>query len=288
LRQVSTGQLLVPAHVGGGEELWFILDTGASATTITPATRKKLGLAGLGAHSQTDVVAAGGAKLGAQGYRLEHLRVGPREYGAMVVWEASLDEVPGDGVAVAGILGQDFLALHDVELDFDGHKLRLYPAGHGVGAITKPLAKVPFTVLPEGLLSIDVRVDDAAPLPAIVDLGASASILNRRGAKLAGWEPPLRKEKGSSGAKGKRKAKAAAVGADGAAIAVVPHPFGHVDMGGRRVSDPLFFVGDLPVFTTLHLGDRPAMILGLDVLGKHEVVIDYANRALYLTPTPTP
>ena len=74
------------------------------------------------------------------------------------------------------------------------------------------------------------------------------------------------------------------MGADGTSVAVTRQPFKRVSVGEIAFDDPSLYVGNLPVFGQLGLSKGPALILGLDLLSKRDVVLDYTRSQLFIGP----
>jgi len=249
-------EVLVPVVVDG-HSFMFQLDTGASASAITPATRDRLGLPH-GAHAET--VAAGGS-VDAEEVTVHHLRVGDREVDPLRVAVMAID-APGKAT-VDGVLGRDVLGSYIAEIDLAARRLVLH-ARDTTAWRTPDLVAIPFTD-DEGLIRIDARLG-ASDVAAIVDLGASSTVANPR-----------------AGAAGDDVAHGQAYGADGRAIEARVLPATTIQLAGLALAAPSIVVADLPVFATLHLADRPAVILGMDVLGARRLVIDAAAKRLYVS-----
>ena len=180
--------------------------------------------------------------------------------GAVVVRDQSLrDRSRGGRQVNRGRAGRDFLSRYVVEIDFGTKHVRLHAPGTPV-----PQA-IPFVDAAEGLIRIAVTID-GKEIPAVLDLGASMSIINTR----AGGEPP---------ADGGQRSMA--YGADGNPVPIAPKTF-DVKLGGHDLGTTRLFVGDLAVFPQLGLGDGPAAIVGLDLLGHGVVWIDFAARQFAL------
>ena len=259
------GHVLVPVSAGGHASL-FLLDTGASADLVTPAFAKTLGLESKGS---AESVGAGGSAGAVSVVVLPESRVGTERFAAH---EVAVQEFDPEEPRVGGVLGRTFLVQHDTQIDLVRGQLRLFPAGT---ARTRPdlappgYAHVPFTDVGD-LACVRVRLDGGEPVPAIVDFGATQSIVNREAASLVGVVPP--KTGGGS----------VAVGADGRNIPVGIHVFRSLAVGDVTVATPTLVVADLPVFEQLGL-TGPAVIVGLDVLGGRVVVLDYAEHEVVLS-----
>lgn len=112
---------------------------------------------------------------------------------------------------------------------------------------------------------------DRDPIPAVVDLGAQRSVVNPR---ARGGAPTV--------------AHAKAAGIAGEAIDADLCAFRSLALGEVTQQAPQLVVSDLPpVFAAFGLADRPGMILGLDVLSRFVVTIDYELRTVWVGPRPS-
>ncbi len=258
-----TGHIVVALEVDGRAGMPFIIDTGASGTIMAPRaiTAAKLRRA----ESSEEAMGAAGVATQAAVYKIGRLRAGAAEVADLRVLETPLDMLGDD--RIAGVLGRDFLARYRVEIDLRSGVLRLRdpdaPAPPPGGT---PIA---FRDLSEGLIGLDVRLNGSAPIAAVLDLGAQVSIVNRRAAALAGVVPTQ-----TEGIQ--------AMGVGGAAAALSPERFGRIQVGGASLADRTLYVGDLPVFGALGLGEGPAMIFGLDLIASGVIEIDYRRHHVVL------
>ncbi len=273
LEQLRTGHIVAPMQVQG-EELVFILDTGASTSVITPATQARLGWKD---EDGTPVAAQGanGAMTDVRIFSLDEARMGPRTYrdlGVAVMdlghLEAKLDR------KIAGILGRNFLSRHELEVDFGRGTLRLHPPGSVSGGQVNldGLADVPYGAFRAGLIKIQVSLDGSDPFPAVLDLGAARSVINLHAAAVAGHP----------GGKGLDPAPEALLGADDRPLPARLGRFERLTLGTATFEGPELHVADLGVFETLGVDEGPAMVLGLDLVRGRRVIIDYSGQHLYL------
>jgi len=269
LQRSPEGLLAVPVHMRGAPYS-FLLDTGASSNTVAPGVARELGLS---VRGQTQVIGAGGSMGDGSLVQLP-----PMDFGGVVLppMGAAVEDIDAAAGAPSGILGRDFLLLHDTEVDLAHGRLRLFPAGSSRrrADLDGTFARVPFSEA-VGLVRVSVRIDGGEPIPAIVDLGASSSIANVEAARRSGFTIPA--------ASGTEHSAGMAVGADGRRVAVVPHTFASLSVGDMSIASPSIVVGDLPVFGALGLASGPAMLLGLDMLERRVVVFDYANREIVIS-----
>lgn len=265
--RLASGHILVPLEVDGLAGQLFIVDTGASATVMT---RKAIAEAGLvEVQGGEGAIGADGVATQSASYRIGRLRAGAVEHAELTVVEVSLEPLGDD--RIAGVLGRDFLSRHRVEIDLAAGIMRLRdlrsppPPPRGT--------RLSFQDLSEGLIGLDVRLNGAGPLRAVFDLGAGVSIINQKAAALAGVTVS---EVGGI----------PAVGVGGNAAMLVPQRFDEIEVGGVSLTGHTLYVGDLPAFEVLGLGDEPAMLFGLDLLADGVVEIDYQRRELVLPLAP--
>jgi predicted aspartyl protease len=278
LRQLRTHHIVLPVVFDEGEPLDFILDTGASMSVITPRTREALGFGpddGLTAQGQ----GAGGDLSDIRVLVLGKLSVGDREYKNHTVAVTDLSHLEEQlGAPIGGILGANFLARHVIELDFAGGLLKLHPKsavddGH---VDTSSMAHIEFEhFVAGGLIRVEVNLDEAPPMPAVLDLGAGRSVVNWRGAKAAGLRRRSRKPSTTA---------EPLLGADNQPIETAGYLFETIRLGDYVVEKPELFVADLPIFQTLGVADSAAMVFGVDLFAGCTIVLDYGNRKLHVAP----
>jgi len=241
-----------------GTPFVFQLDTGASNSVITPATRDRLHLA----HGKAVATSgAGGAVDSAEAVVLHDMHVGDRQISNLEVAVVDLGGATGES-SIDGILGQDVLARFIAEIDLGAGSLVLHPRDSTAWR-TGELAAVPFT-LDEGLIRVEAKLDGVT-LPAILDLGATATIASPKAAPAG------------------TAASGSAIGADGRPSAIAMLAPAHLELGSVDLGDGSVVVSDLPVFGELHLADQPALILGIDRLDDARIVIDPGARLVYIS-----
>jgi len=119
-RLLTGGAIVVPVFVNGKGPLAFLLDTGASGSAILETQARELALPPV---AQTTVVTAVG-RHSRLVVRLGRVSLGTAEAAdvlASVVPAARLDHA---GIAIQGVLGQDFLSRFDYTLDYRGRCIR--------------------------------------------------------------------------------------------------------------------------------------------------------------------
>jgi hypothetical protein len=119
VRRNNHRHLMVRPWVDGEQVGWFILDSGAGRSVITPGAADRLGLESFG---ETAVTGAGGS-VPAVFRQAGSFRLGPLTISDPVLLELDLGFLPGD---VAGIVGYDVYRRSVVELDLKRAAVRLF------------------------------------------------------------------------------------------------------------------------------------------------------------------
>ncbi len=254
--EAGNGRCIVPVRLDGNIAR-MVLDTGAERTVITRAAMRRLGLradqwvdtlmqgAGgvLERHPNADVSRAS----------LGGLPLLQRQPGglSLSVTDSSLGDADG-------LLGGDILRHYVIDLDIPNARLALRPGryanGFGAGAVALQAWRRDLLLAPVAL--------DGQSLVALVDTGASTSLLNARGLFRLGLTP-------------QRLAgdPAIPVLSLGGRLMAHTHRFAWLDFGALRLPQPLMLTAAVP---------EPAydVTLGLDVLGRQRLLISYAALRL--------
>ena len=129
LRRLPTGHLVVPVALDGGVERVFLFDTGAGATVLDARLAEELGCEPLGKVNAVGVSGVAAARF----VRAQELAVGGFVWDAPVLVALDFQGVSEVlGAPVVGVLGFDFIARAQVELDAD--ELRIWPLDHALTA----------------------------------------------------------------------------------------------------------------------------------------------------------
>lgn len=236
------------------------LDTGSSTTSLTPAARQRLGLG-------TWVPAAGGGAGGdlphAEWVMVRRVKFAGAITHSLAVAVIDLDAAGG---VIDGVLGMDMLGEYTIEVDLRAHRVVLHHEGD-TSFRSAELVATPYRPLGGGQIALAITLE-GRPATAVLDLGANRTFANTR----TGLVPDDAESTIS-----------AVIGADRhrlkfRAASEVRLGFGDLALQARSV-----WIADLPIFRTFGLADRPAVVLGTDVLADHRIVIDPFARRVYLS-----
>jgi hypothetical protein len=173
-----------------------------------------------------------------------------------------------DGRPIAGLLGRDFLSPFDLDIDLPAGRLTLFDApGCSAGFLpwTAPYVTIPAIPSVDNALVVQVLVD-GRPLRALIDTGASGSLITASGMFRLGLTPGLLAHD--------------PVG-DGAGVGPAPvpmhrHHFAEMRVGPDATRDLTLWVA--PV----HIVPIVDMLLGTDWLRSRRVWLSFATRQMFV------
>lgn len=267
------GRSTVPVRVNGAD-LIFALDTAATASVIASDLAPQLGLRPAGravmhtivGAETVDLVHADDLQSGALRRQGARLAVGDR----------------GGMIGLDGLLGLDLLAGQRVDLRLRGRR------GTSIGRprmdddtfLQAERPRVSFSPPPapadapaRGLILLDLRVRGERAR-GVVDTGAAVSLINPALARAAQARPLTLPD---------ADAGRAVRSPTGASAPAEPMSVNSVRMGGMVMDRLGVLMGDFHIFHHLGLGEEPAMLIGVDVLGVFSrVIIDLERGELIL------
>lgn len=270
VRSDSGGRLTLPVRLGDGPALRFAVDSAANASVIAADLVGPMGLAPL---PSADIHTLVGIET-VQRAAVSRLRCG-------VIDRPGLAMVVADRLGLGGIdglLGTDVLADHRLVMEFARRRLRISTSRTNAGFLFSEgrstiRYRAPVEQRFTNLMMIDARSGQVG-CKGIIDTGARITIIN----------PPL----------------AQAVDAhsttlrDGSRTQSVESPTGRaqsaqamllpiLSFGGVTFRRVPVLMGDFHTFDLWGLKDRPAMLLGVDVLGLFQrVSIDLGRSEMLL------
>ena len=267
----ADGHILVTVAVNDVDAT-FILDTGAERTLMGDDVVKRLGLArdgwvasiiqGIGGLEQRPNALPRSLRLG--GVTLRRRTV----TGDTSVTVGPLPVTAIAGRPIAGLLGRDFLSPFDLDIDLPGRTLTLYDVrGCGTGFLpwTTPYAAIP-TSAPIGAAMVLQVLIDGRPLRALLDTGASSSLITAPGMSRLGLTAEvLARDPGGSGA-----------GIGPAPVVMRHHRFAEMRVGPNTTRDPVLWVSAVRVVPVVD------MLLGADWLRTRHVWLSFATKQIFV------
>ncbi|HUI62702.1 MAG TPA: retropepsin-like aspartic protease [Steroidobacteraceae bacterium] len=255
---------MVPVMINGQGPFRFIVDTGASHSTISPGLAHTLGLK----TTETPSILLDGITGSA---RVSGVTIDRLQAGALTVQGAPMPVVWAPVMAGAdGILGAAGLDGQSLEVDFEHNRVVIAPAVDSV--MRAGSMRVHGLRLTDGLLTLDTYVG-RVHVPAVVDTGSPRTLGNlalrdamaiRRTARVMA-----------------RVTSVYGATEDVEQGEVIAAPV--ISVGSLRVVDVELVCGDFHIFKVWGMQDKPVMIMGMDVLGTvASLGIDFKNQDVYL------
>ena len=267
-----TGHILVRPEVDGQDLGWFVLDSGAGVSILTPAAAASARMPALG---RTVAGGAGPASVTGSFRQGRDFRLGPATIEGMLFLEMDLTMLAeAFGVPIAGVVGYDLFMRSIVRVDMLEPRVEVHdPAGFQLESITgrpgpgrweelilyqnHPHVRGRFEGNRDGIFRIDTGGGQAAVLfhaPAVVALGL-----------LTG-----------------RDVRSVRIGGAGGQVEGKMAPIAWFEIGGKRF-EPLEVILALPGSGAL---DDPCTegTLGGAVLGAFTLVFDYARERIAMIP----
>jgi predicted aspartyl protease len=278
---VSKGEIDV-RYIGGepiadvaidGHVVSMLIDTGAERSVLTDATAKALDLAP-DYHMVYQINGLAGGMNSAHPVVVHAMTVG-----GVTIHPDSIALIPGSsGIlstpayrGVGGVLGLDVLGRYDLDLDLSRQRIvlmapRRCPEGGPpwTGRAAAPAAVNQSVVLGNFVFSVQL---DGHPVAAIIDSGATGSVVSFEAAKAAGVD--------TAALQADRAVPVAGMNKTGVQTRV--HRFQLLDIGGLVIADPRLGVQDL-------VYPGATMVLGEDLLRRHRVYISYSSRRVFIAP----
>lgn len=118
-----TALVLAPVHLNGRGPYYFLIDTGATTTTLDDSLATQLGIRATGGMEIVTSAGTFRAPLGT----LDELSVGSVRRSTLPVIWMPLHELRKDDARIAGILGQDLLGRQTLIIDYTRRRVELAP-----------------------------------------------------------------------------------------------------------------------------------------------------------------
>lgn len=260
----ADGALTTEVYVNDSGPYPFLVDTGAARSTILASAVEEDGLHY--SHEGTRRM------IGADGtQKIRILKFNSLETKTAKVTGPKLVEIPDNDLhkfnTFRGILGADHWSDFTVHLDMVNDRMVLYPSNRDLAAeFGGSVHVIPLkqTVRDNALLAY-VTINNRRT-KALIDTGASRTIINKKFADRLSLEP-------------EKEGRQHLVGLFGGKLEIAP--LAGVDI---KLGDKLWQGKTITVAQFDKAGTRGAsLVIGMDLLGKSSITIDYSRRRLLLS-----
>jgi hypothetical protein len=268
-RRDQIGRIWAPVYINGQGPFRLVLDSGATASEITAQVASALRLTPDTAHQVLLRGVIGSATVPV--VQVQSLTVGDLSFGHL-----RMPIVPDALGGADGILGTDGMANRRILIDFNHDRItiaRSHDEPAPAGYVT-----IRFQLMRKELLVADAWIGNIRA-KAIIDTGGQATIgnlalreaLERRRAQLRATEATI-----------EDVTRAKQVANDDMEAPPIVLGSGFETSSVRITNDQLAF-GDMHIFEHWHMTDEPAMLIGMDTLGRLGIlIIDYRRHELQL------
>jgi predicted aspartyl protease len=258
------GRIIAPVKINGQGPFRMIVDTGASHSTVSPQLARVLGL---DTHDQTTMLVNGITGTA----EVPSVRIDSLEYGELSYKSIRLPVIWAPLMAGAdGILGIAGLKSERLTVDFIRNRVTISRSQRSSPSVG--FFKIPAMRLVNGLMAIDARVGGVRTR-AIVDTGSQRSLGNVALQEALGrWRNLNPQTKvtdvyGSTSAVARGELSSAPV----------------ITLGKVKIASVELVYGDFHIFDVWDLRAKPALILGMDILGSvRSLGIDFGAQELYM------
>ena len=268
-------RMTVPVYLNGQGPFGFVVDTGANRTVVATEVAAACNLPSAGQADVHGIAGVEPANLAA----VRRLKVGSVVSSSLVFPVLSRGRLGADG-----LLGVDILRGRSMSLDFAQNRFEIAASGQGIEVGAGSNSRIPRTTEPirvnasvryGQLVILDSQVANVA-VSAFVDSGAQVTVGNRalRDAVVR-THPDF----------GPHLAPVPLISATGQTAMGEFAPLPVLRLGGMQIYDVIGIFADLHIFDLWKLSDRPAILIGIDVLRHfHDVTLDFGRKEVIFTP----
>jgi predicted aspartyl protease len=261
-RRDRIGRIIAPVTINGQGPFRFVVDTGATHSAISLQLAQALGLT-VDSADQIRVRGVTGSAL------VPSVRIERFEAGDLLIENGSMPVLASAWSGADGVLGMSGLEEKVIVVDFKNDRIRILNTS---SRRWRDLSSVPIKLGFDSLLLADGYVGRVR-VKAIIDTGAQHTLGNR--ALREALQIP------DSRAPSYISVHGVTTAVQPAELVAAPL----IRLGDMHMSQVNIAFGDMHVFDVWEMGNQPALLVGMDVLGMLEmIVIDYRRNELLFKP----
>ena len=263
IEEDRTDRMTVPVSIEGKGPFDFVIDTGAERTVVSRKIAERLGLED---EEPAELMSMAGLSMVDMVY-VPSLQMGSKEYGGLVSPVLAARHIGADG-----ILGLDGLQDQRILFDFADSQITVEDSNHQRSGISPREIVVTARRRSGQLIFTDATIA-GIKVNVIVDTGAQVSIANP---KLQKRLNRLRDREGE---------ESSLIAVTGDTLGVEFGRARNFKIGRAQFDNLLVAFADAPPFAQFGMRDKPALLLGMDILRKFDrVAIDFVQRKIYFLP----
>jgi hypothetical protein len=254
------GRIWAPVLINGQGPYRLVLDTGANSAALIPSVANSLGLS-IDESRQVRLHGVTGSAI------VPLVDIDSMEVGDLTIEGAAVPVVADVFGGAEGVLGTKGLADKRIFIDFRNDLIRIERSR---GQSTpRGFIRLPLKLTSGQLLSFEMKIGKISTT-AILDTGAQTTLGNHR----------LREALLKRIREGTEQS-IIGVTLDIAMGRSIPVP--PIDLGGVTVRNMHVTFGDMFIFDQWEMNDKPALLIGMDVIGTLDtLIIDYGKRELLM------
>jgi predicted aspartyl protease len=265
-RRDSIGRVMAPVFVNGVGPFAFLVDTGASTSVVGPRVAARLNLEPVAGRTKMLRGVTGSERVPT--VPIQSLTAGGIELSAR---ELPMVE-PRVFADADGIFGADAFAKGCLFVNFAEKRVAILD--HACPRVSEHWETMRAHLRFGGLAVVKARVGNVR-VSAIIDTGAERSLGNRALLTAAKLEKKV--------AAPDSKTQVAAATSQMVPGNIVRAP--PLRMGGVEIANMQIVFGDFEVFELWEVGEEPAIVVGMDVLGTTSaLMLDFARQELRILP----
>ncbi len=268
-------RMTVPVMIEGQGPFIFVVDTGANHTAMAGELAAGLNLPSAGRATIHGIAGAEPAQT---------VSVRSMSIGTAVTKRVRMPLLPRAALGADGLLGVDVLERRHVSLDFERNRFSIAASDEtfrralspgAAGRLRSTEVDPSVVVVPAryrfGQLTIvDSEVGEGLPVTAFLDSGAQSTVGN-----LALREAAYARDQGLA----LRTTRVQLIGATGQTVSGDLARLPSLRLGGLRIGNLSCVFADLHTFKIWDLIDRPAILIGMDVMRHFKAIeLDFARR----------
>lgn len=274
------GWITIKVNVNGSGPYDFIIDSGATVTVAFQNLADEQPITPADGHAPIRIFGLVNSQF------LQAMRIGDIDIGGQHMNDHIGVIIPDwsrPKRSPKGVVGLDFLTRYDVLIDATDKVIRLYDRDAPPRALMRAWTSTPLVADTLGASERNLYrakvFFEGKPIPCLVDLGASGTIVNYRALERILSRSYSVIQNGSS----LRFSTRVSDIFDNTEVARVMR-MNVIRMGGAKWRGQDAIIYDAPIFKELGVNDRSFCLVGVDLMAQRSFMFDFADEKLFVGP----